>query len=539
VLGTAEDPHGEESDVSPFQGKTQVDAFPQESRQEKIADRARSGFTFGQLFTCSISFRKLTHVNVNERLTCDQILDLLKSEKWPNEINTMIQQNKKVPRLQSKQFEKMLTSKTGEEINAMVVFTSTAARIFELHGARDIRLPMFLPNYSHHSDNLTTLINRHGNSTSLANTSRVAFSYYVTRNDIKSIRRYSIGRVFEEGYFTPTEYDECIFQAISPKPGLRLLCSNVNFTFSKIILEDHVNDAECLYIAKKMCDSIFPTRQNEVLFFINHGFIYSHILKRCKIEKKNAVILTNLMINLSNQLATEGQILEALLSIGLSSESVNCILNSRKIGRVEEAEREMWRTKSKQRNQAFKQLKNVVDFASKFGINPDNIFLDPLLVNMTQGSGLMFKVVLKDQTVIATGGRFESLLKKCGKKIGPNLSAVDISFKVENILELLKKQHSSVSLVDVAIRTKNKETAIPLFTQLLSRGVRCEVVTKQESIQEISAIVVIELGEVNATVKIPLGLTTSEGLKLPKNKWKLTDDSFSDYIVDLVSTFGF
>jgi hypothetical protein len=28
-------------------------------------------------------------------------------------------------------------------------------------------------------------------------------------------------------------------------------------------------------------------------------------------------------------------------------------------------------------------------------------------------------------------------------------------------------------------------------------------------------------------------------LKLPKNKWKLTDDSFSDYIVDLVSTFGF
>jgi hypothetical protein len=126
VLGTAEDPHGEESDVSPFQGKTQVDAFLQELRQEKIADRARSGFTFGQLFTCSISFRKLTHVNVNERLTCDQILDLLKSEKWPNEINTMIQQNKKVPRLQSKQFEKMLTSKTGEEINAMVAFTSTA-----------------------------------------------------------------------------------------------------------------------------------------------------------------------------------------------------------------------------------------------------------------------------------------------------------------------------------------------------------------------------------------------------------------------------
>lgn len=131
MLGTAEDPHGEESDVSPFQGKTQVDAFLQESRQEKIADRARSGFTFGQLFTCSISFRKLTHVNVNERLTCDQILDLLKSEKWPNEINTMIQQNKKVPRLQSKQFEKMLTSKTGEEINAMVVFTSTAARASE------------------------------------------------------------------------------------------------------------------------------------------------------------------------------------------------------------------------------------------------------------------------------------------------------------------------------------------------------------------------------------------------------------------------
>jgi hypothetical protein len=108
---------------------------------------------------------------------------------------------------------------------------------------------------------------------------RIAFAYYVATKKITEMRRYSVGKIFEEGYFSPTETQECIFQSISPEPN------------------DFVNDAEILFTGKEICDKIFPNDKNQIRFYVNHGIIFWAVLKRCQITQKSVTLFMNLMMN--------------------------------------------------------------------------------------------------------------------------------------------------------------------------------------------------------------------------------------------------
>ncbi|RZC38849.1 Pkinase domain containing protein, partial [Asbolus verrucosus] len=154
----------------------------------------------------------------------------------------------------------------------------------------------------------------------------IGLAHYAAKNNITKLRRYSVGKTFEEGYFLPSETQECVFEAISSES------------------DDYVNDAEILYIAKEICDGVLKSEMGEICFFINHRSIFSTILRHCKIADNNATVFTNMMIEFSKY---------------------------------------------------------------------ENIYLSPLLMNEKIYSSMMFKAELKEKAVIATGGRFDSLIKQC------------------------------------------------------------------------------------------------------------------------------
>jgi hypothetical protein len=108
---------------------------------------------------------------------------------------------------------------------------------------------------------------------------RIAFAYYAATKKIKEMRRYSVGKIFEEGYFSPTENQEGLFQSITP------------------VQNDFVNDAEILSMGKEICDNIFPNDKNRVIFYVNHGIIFWAVLKRCQITQKSVTLFMNLMMN--------------------------------------------------------------------------------------------------------------------------------------------------------------------------------------------------------------------------------------------------
>ncbi|KAJ3658714.1 hypothetical protein Zmor_010439 [Zophobas morio] len=475
--------------------------------------------------------RKLVHLNDNERPTCEQILDIVKSAKSVKEINEMIQQNKKIPRNHFKTFEKIMKSNNSENIDLITFLTSTATKIFEQHGAQNIQMPTFLPSFSNYSDNLITLLNKRGKSSSVSNTSRIAFSYYVATNNIKNIRRYCIGKVFEEGYFSPNEYQECIFQAISSEP------------------EDNVMDAEVLFISKKLLETIFPSKQQNIVFCINHSFIFSTILKYCKITEKHAAIFTNIMLNFCNKSTTDEDMRSTILSAELDSrilDSMKEMKTATSITQFEEKIFALTKTKSKHLVSVFKRLKNIIKYAQEFGIDAEQIHLDPFLINRRQNSGFMFRIVLEEQSVLATGGRFESLIKMCrttqGSKQNSKISAIDVSFNVENIIKLLTTDDKPSAVVDVVLRAKEKSTVISAYKSLLARGLKCTLVTTQVSYADISRlnpVVVIDFGDENvARIMVAMGLHKNWRLtQVADCKW--TQNGFVDYVVAVVGRFKF
>jgi histidyl-tRNA synthetase len=448
-------------------------------------------------------------------------LKILNSEKYKSELEEMIRQSGKIPFQEIRMFEKGLKSNTDRKIDLTTFMLNTAVKIFELHGGRNIPMPTFLPSFSDHSDQLTTLLNTRGNPTAISNTSRIAFAYYAATKKITEMRRYSVGKIFEEGYFSPTETQECIFQSISPEPN------------------DFVNDAEILFTGKEICDKIFPNDKNQIRFYVNHGIIFWAVLKRCQITQKSVTLFMNLMMNRPNIDIEE-------LSSMLPSEEVKIIIHKMmKSYKIINAEKELYDilgTRNAQLVRAFDQLKSVVENANKFGINPENIFLVPLLVNQKYPSGLIFQII-KDETCVAKGGRFENIIRRFNRKNKSRskksftISAVEISFNVESILSLFQTSSLSDEItrgMDVVIFAQQKSMAIPVYRKLLAQKVRCAI-KKNFALDQGPSILVRLVEEYKGTI---YHVNKTPGIKIltPIYAGNLENINFSEVTSRQVST---
>jgi translation initiation factor 2-alpha kinase 4 len=465
--------------------------------------------------------KSLLETDNNKRPTCEQILKILNSEKYKSELEEMIRQSGKIPFQEIRMFEKGLKSNTDRKIDLTTFLLNTAVKIFELHGGRNIAMPTFLPSFSDHSDQLTTLLNTRGNPTSISNTSRIAFAYYAATKKITEMRRYSVGKIFEEGYFSPTETQECIFQSISPEPN------------------DFVNDAEILFTGKEICDKLFPDDKNQIRFYVNHGIIFWAVLKRCQITQKSVTLFMNLMMNRPNIDIEE-------LSSMLPSEEVKIIIHKMmKSYKIINAEKELYDilgTRNAQLVRAFDQLKSVVENANKFGINPENIFLVPLLVNQKYPSGLIFQII-KDETCVAKGGRFENIIRRFNRKNKSRskksftISAVEISFNVERILSLFQTSSLSDEItrgMDVVIFAQQKSMAIPVYRKLLAQKVRCAI-KKNFALDQGPSILVRLVEEYKGTI---YHVNKTPGIKIltPIYAGNLENINFSEVTSRQVST---
>jgi translation initiation factor 2-alpha kinase 4 len=465
--------------------------------------------------------KSLLETDNNKRPTCEQILKILNSEKYKSELEEMIRQSGKIPFQEIRMFEKGLKSNTDRKIDLTTFLLNTAVKIFELHGGRNIAMPTFLPSFSDHSDQLTTLLNTRGNPTSISNTSRIAFAYYAATKKITEMRRYSVGKIFEEGYFSPTETQECIFQSISPEPN------------------DFVNDAEILFTGKEICDKLFPDDKNQIRFYVNHGIIFWAVLKRCQITQKSVTLFMNLMMNRPN-------IDIEKLSSMLPSEEVKIIIHKMmKSYKIINAEKELYDilgTRNAQLVRAFDQLKSVVENANKFGINPEKIFLVPLLVNQKYPSGLIFQII-KDETCVAKGGRFENIIRRFNRKNKSRskksftISAVEISFNVERILSLFQTSSLSDEItrgMDVVIFAQQKSMAISVYRKLLAQKVRCAI-KKNFALDQGPSILVRLVEEYKGTI-YHVNKTPGINIWTPIHDGNLENINFSEVMSRQVST---
>ncbi|XP_063914375.1 eIF-2-alpha kinase GCN2-like [Zophobas morio] len=418
--------------------------------------------------------KSLLHQDSRERPTCDQILEILKSEKSIEDLRAMIRRSQKVPSEQFQIFNTMLKSTKNSRVDLANFFMTTAVKVFELHGGRNIPMPTFLPPLNNFPDNLTTLLNTSGNSISIANTSRLALSYHIAKHKINKIRRYSTEKVFTEGHFWPNEVQECAFQAVTPEP------------------DDHVLDAEMLFIGSEVCEKIFSEDViHRVRFVLNHHLMFSAILQHCRISDALAGIFVNIVLTASHKTLF---LIKMFCRFHCNNDVADFLVKMFSGFNIQDAEREIRSMISANRGNdsfvgvnnkglkiAFGQIAAVTANAEKFGIRVENIFLNPLLMSEKHSKGLMFKITYGYclNTVLATGGRFNSVIRRCCGNRGKELfcSACEISFNVDNIVKLLTPDKCA-RRVDVVIVADEKSVAIPLYKDLLNQNIKCEIVTE-------------------------------------------------------------
>jgi hypothetical protein len=129
--------------------------------------------------------------------------------------------------------------------------------------------------------------------------------------------------------------------------------------------------------------------------------------------------------------------------------------------------------------------------------NPENIFLVPLLVNQKYPSGLIFQII-KDETCVAKGGRFENIIRRFNRKNKSRskksftISAVEISFNVESILSLFQTSSLSDEItrgMDVVIFAQQKSMAIPVSKHYKTRNAVPVMVMKTAKISHITLLI--------------------------------------------------
>ncbi|KAJ3657045.1 hypothetical protein Zmor_016080 [Zophobas morio] len=206
-------------------------------------------------------------------------------------------------------------------------------------------------------------------------------------------------------------------------------------------------------------------------------------MKHCKLSKKDVSILSNFLMT-RERLAT----IESFAMFGVDAEVQSFLLKMIQAYQITEVEKIEQQFRNNDENGAFtkigvdslthglNQLKTIQENARKFGVN-SRIVLLPLFTNQSYPSRFMFKVMCQGQ-LVASGGRFYSLLRMCHRvkpKKQLSVAAVDLSFNVGNVIEILLPYHESTRTANVVIVSNDKRIAIPLYTALLAKEIKCEI----------------------------------------------------------------
>lgn len=375
---------------------------------------------------------------------------------------------------------------------------STLEAIMLSHCAISLSLPTLIPKYStrkYGGNDVFYVIDRNGFIVSLPHDLRVPFARYVARNQIYSLRRYSIEKVYRQKRvlaYHPRELWECAFDIITPKSPnsshimpdievLSVLCHVVQKFpmlqgFKLTLKVNHIKLVKAIF---NYCD--IPEEQHEntikMIAECNSIKLTQNILKDSNDSLSNnsnlALKIVSQVKKLLEKFIDETRINLLLQLIDLEQDSVKKLLSSIKT--------HMRKKGTKQQNalenakKALKELELILLNAERLGnFNKFSVKISPGFVlrgsSFNIYSGMIFQLEreikqkkereIEDEkqtqrqrsTVIAVGGRYDDLLthfdvvgKKNDKLIEPK-GAVGISIEFEKIMNCV---------LDEENRTKN------------------------------------------------------------------------------------
>ena len=344
--------------------------------------------------------------------------------------------------------------------------------IFTRHGATHLDIPLFMPKCRLFEQQgwITNVMDPDGIILSLPFDSRVSLARYISRNNVRNIKRYNIGNVYRDTKISrthPKEIKECTFDIVSDAASNSL-----------------VPDAEVLYAVDEIVQQFPCLRNRNFQVLVNHTNLLKAILLQANIDDAQLNKVFSILQSSKDSKDCVQKVKQYLTDEGIPEHTVTKTVSLLDFeGPIKKA-RESLQSVRKSRGivgslakQALIDLTNFCKSAQAFGLEMPIVIQTCLAYNLSVFSGVVFQIVAENKRkrklgsvdILAGGGRYDSLLesfKMAGEqKALPRAAGVSIAFEkiVNAILKEIRDNEymlSDLSCCDVLVGVIG-ETTLP------------------------------------------------------------------------------
>ena len=321
-------------------------------------------------------------------------------------------------------------------------------KVFKNHGAVEIDTPVFelketlTGKYGEDSKLIYDLVDQGGEMLSLRYDLTVPFARYMAVNNIPSIKRFHIGKVYRrdqpamnKGRFR--EFYQCDFDISGNNYGVM------------------VPDAEILKIVVEVLTEL---NIGTFLIKLNHRLLLDAIIELSDIGSDKFKTVCSSVDKLDKE--PWGDVQDELLKKGITKEQCTklhsyVLLKDSPWNLLKVLKENQTLLKNTKGAQAVKEFEVLFEYLDIFEVTPHVSFDLSLARGLDYYTGLIYEVILTDRNIgsISGGGRYDELV---GMFSGRQIPSVGVSFGVERIFSILEENYKK----DLTIRESETEVLV-------------------------------------------------------------------------------
>ncbi|KAJ8290413.1 hypothetical protein GJAV_G00012550 [Gymnothorax javanicus] len=372
----------------------------------------------------------------------------------------------------------------------------TITRIFKKHGAVRLQTPLFLPKNRklYEGSELACFMDHSGMLVSLPYDLRLAFARFVARNNISSLKRYSIDRVFrprKPDRSHPRELLECAFDIIAP------------------VTNSLLPDAEIIYTISEIIQEFCVLQERNYSIYLNHTSLLKAILLHSGVPEDKLHQASSILCDAMSEKLTRGEVEAKFCNLSLSTTSLQTLYKYiEQKGELRDLA-PLFNTLTKPKTavtqlakQGVKDLEELTSLLSRLGIKLQVVINLGLVYKVQHHSGIIFQFVAfvrrRHRTVpdiVAAGGRYDHLILEFRgpASSAPPLSAVGASVALDRVCTALANMEepplvSPCDVMVVPVGQTSMSRAVNVIQKLWSAGVSSDIIydlsQSQESVLE-------------------------------------------------------
>ncbi|XP_034051262.1 eIF-2-alpha kinase GCN2 isoform X2 [Thalassophryne amazonica] len=368
----------------------------------------------------------------------------------------------------------------------------TISRIFKKHGAVRLQTPLLLPRNKklYDGSELACFMDHSGMLMMLPYDLRISFARFVARNNITSLKRYSIDRVFRprKPHRThPRELVECAFDIITPV-GSSLL-----------------PDAETIYTVSEIIQEFSALQERNYNIYLNHTSLLKAILLHSGVPEDKLSQASNVLCDAMSEKLTRREVEAKFCNFSLSTNSLHMLYKYiEQKGELQDLV-PLLTSLTKQKTavtqlakQGLKDLEEVTVLLRTLGVKLQVVVNLGLVYKVQHHCGVIFqfvafirkhKKIVPD--IVAAGGRYDHLILEFRgpASSAPVPAAVGASVALDKVCAAMSNMEEPplVSCCDVLVAPvghSSMSRTISVIQKLWSSGVSADIAYDVSQSQE-------------------------------------------------------